>query len=94
MTQFGYTIFGGHADADRLAHQAAAMARATSAFLTPAGLRSGRSPSTWPGRWARPLSVAIDESNRRVGSTLACSGGHSGGRSYVGSKLGLASKRR
>jgi hypothetical protein len=36
MTQFGYTIFGGHADADRLAHQAAAMARATSAFLTPA----------------------------------------------------------
>ncbi|MFL6225627.1 MAG: class I SAM-dependent methyltransferase, partial [Actinomycetes bacterium] len=41
MARPGYTIRGGQADADRLARQAAVMARATSAFLTRAGLRPG-----------------------------------------------------
>jgi hypothetical protein len=55
MTQFGYTISGGHADADRLARQAAAMARATSAFLTPRGAPVGAGhhppgPGGGPGR--------------------------------------------
>jgi ubiquinone/menaquinone biosynthesis C-methylase UbiE len=41
MTQVGYTHLWRQADADRLARQAAVIARATSAFLTRAGLRPG-----------------------------------------------------
>ena len=41
MTEAGYTIQGGGADADRLARQAAVMGSATKAFLVDAGARPG-----------------------------------------------------
>jgi hypothetical protein len=62
MTQFGYTIFGGHADADRLAHQAAAMARATSAFLTPRGAPVGQVTI----HLARAVGPAAERRHRRI----------------------------